>query len=199
MTICIIVARYDENVEWTKQFININIINLIIYNKGDDNLKNYNGNVINLKNVGREGHTYYKYIYENYDNLEDYTIFLQGNPFDHSPNLINNLNNYINNYINNKELNIDFEYLSETILNCNLSGCKYHYGLPLIDTYEKLFNERKENMEFIFGCGAQFIVSKKNILKRPKEFYYKIVEMLQYHTGPSEGFVIERFHNLILS
>jgi len=29
-----------------------------------------------LDNVGREGHTYYKYICDNYDNLTDYTIFL---------------------------------------------------------------------------------------------------------------------------
>ena len=54
-------------------------------------------------------------------------------------------------------------------------------------------------MEFIFGAGAQFIVSKKQILKRPKEFYLKIVEMLQYSINPIEGFVIERFHKLIFS
>jgi hypothetical protein len=195
MKFCIVVARYNENIEWTKQIDNNNV-NIIIFNKGEPlNNDNDNYNVIQLANVGREGHTYYKYIYDNYDNLYDYTIFLQGCPFDHSPNLINN----IHKYINDTELNVDFDYLSEYIIDCNLSGCKYHYGLPLIETYEKLFNERKEEMAFTFGCGAQFIVSKKNILKRPKEFYYKIVEMLQNHSGPAEGFVIERFQKLILS
>ena len=29
MKFCIVVARYNENVEWTKQFLNI-----IVYNKG---------------------------------------------------------------------------------------------------------------------------------------------------------------------
>ena len=48
-----------------------------------------------LDNVGREGHTYYKYIVDNYDNLKDYTCFLQGNPFDHSPNIIDNLHRCI--------------------------------------------------------------------------------------------------------
>jgi hypothetical protein len=52
-------------------------------------------------------------------------------------------------------------------------------------------------MNFIFGAGAQFLVSKKSILKRPKSFYSKIVEMLQYHINPIEGFVIERFHKII--
>lgn len=39
-----------------------------------------------LKNVGREGHAYYKHIYDNYENLSYYTIFLQGNPFDTTDN-----------------------------------------------------------------------------------------------------------------
>jgi hypothetical protein len=87
MTFKIIVARYNENIQWTKQFENV-----IIYNNGCKLPDDYNQ--VFLNNVGREGHTYYKYIYDNYNNLEDYTFFLQGNPlFDHSPNIINNLKN----------------------------------------------------------------------------------------------------------
>ena len=96
-------------------------------------------------------------------------------------------------------MSIDFEFLSEYIINCNLSGCDYHSNLPLINIYEKLFNMEKTNMPFQFGAGAQFIVSKKKILQRPKEFYLKIVEMLEYDINPIEGFVIERFHNLIFN
>ena len=188
MNFCIVVARYKENLQWTKQFLNV-----IIYNKGLPLRNDFNE--ILLNNVGREGHTYYKHIYDNYDNLTDYTIFLQANPFDHSPNIISNLNKYIN----NTDLSIDFEFLSEKILDCNLHGCHYHYGLPLINIYEKLFDERKENMEFKFGAGAQFIVSKKKILQRPKEFYLKIIKMLENNINPIEGFVIERFHNLIFN
>lgn len=183
MRITIVVSRYNENVDWTKQFSDV-----IIYNKGD-NLPN----TIRLPNVGKEGHTYYKHICDNYDNLADYTVFLQGYPFDHSPNVISN----IQKYIDNPNLDIDFEYLSEMIINCNLTGCKYHRNLPLIDTYEKLFGERKNAMDFQFGAGAQFIVSKKCILKRPKSFYSKIVEMLQTSVNPIEGYVIERFHKII--
>lgn len=189
MNFCIVVARYNENVEWTKNFLNV-----IVYNKGTPLSDDFNHVVLN--NVGREGHTYYKHIYDNYDNLSDYIIFLQGNPFDHSPNIISNLNKYIN----NKELSIDFEFLSERILNSNLKNCPHHPGLPLIKTYEKLFGRIiNKNMNFIFGAGAQFIVSKKKILQRPKEFYLKIVEMLDKDINPIEGFVIERFHKLIFN
>lgn len=186
--IVIVVSRYNENVEWTKQFSNV-----VIYNKGSNLEEGYNE--ICLENVGREGHTYYKYIYDNYDTLEDYTVFLQGNPFDHSPNLVNNLNKYIHDEI----LNIDFEFLSEWIIDCNLSGCVWDMSLPLRNVYKKLFNHRKEHMAFKFGAGAQFIVSKKQILNRPREFYLKLIELLQYSVSPMEGFVIERFHPLIFS
>ena len=186
MSFSIVVARYNENVEWTKQFSNV-----IIYNKGT--LLSDEFNQILLSNVGREGHTYYKYIYDNYDNLDHYTVFLQGNPFDHSPNLIMNLNNYIN----TKDINIDFEFLSETVIESNVSNCPHHPGLPLKDTYEKIFDKRKEHMELTFGCGAQFIVSRKLILNKPKDFYLKIVEILQNDINPIEGFVMERFHKMI--
>jgi hypothetical protein len=188
----IIIARYNEPVEWSKQFSNV-----IIYNKGENLEDGYNE--IKLENVGREGHTYYKYIYDNYDNLDDYIIFLQGNPFDHSPNIIENLKKNII----NKDLQFDFKFLSKEILICNLNGCSHHNGLPLIDVYEKIFNtkltDKKKNMSFRFGAGGQFIVSKNQILKRPKEFYLKIVEILQYNINPIEGYVIERFHRVIFS
>jgi hypothetical protein len=195
MNFCIVVARYNEDLEWTKLLSNV-----IIYNKGTP-LTNDEVGVLNvqrcnqilLNNVGREGHTYYKHIYDNYDNLTDYIFFLQGYPFDHSPNIIPD----INKYINNTDLSIDFVSLSEHIIDCNLQGCIYQAGLPLINIYEKLFDERKEHMDFKFGAGAQFMVSKKKILQRPKDFYLKIVKMLENDINPIEGFVIERFHNLI--
>lgn len=185
----IIVARYNENIDWTKQFPNV-----LVYNKGkklDDNF-----NEIMLENVGREGHTYYKYIYDNYENLDEYTVFLQGNPFDHSPNIIKKLTEYNN----NQNLNIDFDFLSERILSTYLSGCPYHPNLPLKEVYELLFTKKEEEKkEIVFGTGAQFIVSKKNILSKPKDFYLKIVKLLENGVCPIEGYVIERFHKLIFS
>lgn len=225
----IIVARYNENIEWTKEFSNI-----IIYNKGEKLPCGYNEIV--LENVGREGHTYYKYIYDNYDNLKEYTVFLQGNPFDHSHNIINNLRKYNENLKileenlkiceenlkiseenlqiynqnlkrynqnlkrYNQKLNIDFKFLSDKILTTYLDGCPYHYGLTLRNVYELLFNEkREENINIEFGCGAQFIVSKNQILKRPKNFYLQIVKLLEYDINPIEGYVIERLHKIIFT
>jgi hypothetical protein len=46
---------------------------------------------------------------------------------------------------------------------------------------------------------TQFIVSKNQILKRPKEFYNNIVQMLEYDINPLEGYDIERFHKYIFN
>jgi len=186
MSFCIVVSRFNEDVNWTKQFQNV-----IIYNKGDKLPDDFNQ--VLLKNVGREPHTYYTHIYENYANLADYTIFLQGNPFEHSPNILESLNRYVN----SKNLNIGFKFLSERILDSNLSGCPHHANLPLADTYEKIFNERKDEMKLVFGAGAQFIVSKELILNNSKSFYSKIVELLEYDIQPIEAYIIERLHEII--
>lgn len=185
MSINIIVARYNEDVNWSKQFPNV-----IIYNKGVELNDDYNE--VFLNNVGREGHTYYKYICDNYDNLSEYTVFLQGNPFDHSPNLISNLNRYFN----NKELDIDFEFLSERILTISMSdNCNWFRGCKdIYKTWERIFNETIDNKNLTFGSGAQFIVSKNKILKKPKEFYETIVDILGYNIDPPQGHDIERFH-----
>ena len=186
----IVVSRYNEDLQWTKQFSGV-----IIYNKGEDNI-GVEYNVVKLKNVGREGHTYYTHICENYENLDEYIVFLQGEPFHHSPNLIRNLQKYTK---IDQERDVDFVLLSEMILDCDLKGCPYDVNLPLIPVYEQLFNERKVELPFRFGAGAQFIVSKRRILSRPREFYENIVKILEYCVHPREGNVIERFHPLIFA
>ena len=186
MKFCIIISRYNENVEWTKQFPNV-----YIYNKGSPL---YGYNEIPLNNVGREGHTYYKHICDNYETLADYNIFLQGNPFDHSPNIISNLNKFINN-----DLHIDFKFLSEQIhmSSLDLEHTRYWQCKNIHETWIRTFGVPSENCECIFGAGAQFIVSKDKILKNKLAFYENIVRMLEYTKDPLEGYDIERFHKYI--
>ena len=65
-----------------------------------------------------------------------------------------------NYYVNNKHLSIDFDFLSEHIITCNLSGCNYHYGLPLIETYEKLY--KGEAVEFDLCKGKAIFKHESN-------------------------------------
>jgi hypothetical protein len=178
----IVVARYNEDIEWTKEFQNV-----LIYNKGDD--KSFG---IPLGNVGREGHTFYKHIVDNYDNLAEHTAFLQGNPFDHSPNILKNLHNF--------DTNTDFHWLSEQIIYSTFtSETKWIQCKNIYETYKKVFNKIIENDDCVFGAGAQFIVSKRAILNRPKIFYENIVKLLEYSVKPDEVYDLERFHGYIFS
>lgn len=222
----ILIARYNEDIEWSKKYSS----NVLIINKGDkiEGIENQ----IFYPNVGREGHSYYKYIVDNYDNLDDYIIFLQGNPFDHSPDIIKILDAIVDIYNKNKEefmniiVNTNINY---TVINCgnnfnniyinelknnnfiyisqfiNKTSIKTEEKLwekckTIINSYEKLFDIKiKDDLNFLYGAGAQFLVSKETILKHPKEYYEKIYKILEYDIDPIEGHIIERFHKYIFN
>jgi len=186
-----ILARYQESMEWASS-----IPDGIIYNKGPE--LSHSLPVIPLSNVGREGHTYAYHIVQNYDCLDDYTCFLQGNPFDHTPSLEQALQLAFQ-YI---ELHPEpFYFLSEHILSIDLSNDPTCPELvPVLqETYETLFGTRKTHHPFRFGPGAQFVVSKAAILARPKSFYEKIVSLLEPSVNPIEGFALERFWWMIFT
>jgi len=174
----IVVARYNEDVEWTRQFPNV-----IIYNKGEP-LEGFDNVIEGVPNVGREGHTYYKYICDHYDNLCDHTIFLQGRSNDHSPNIIENLHKILN----EPNLICGFGWLSESI----------HYS-SIYTCFDRVFGIQPYGLMCEFGCGAQFIVHSSLILNKPRHFYENIVNILGYHIDPKEGYDIELFHKYIFT
>lgn len=192
MKLKIVVARYHEKLEWTKEYGD----HILVYNKGEDDVDEYNP--IKMENVGREGHTFYKHIYDNYDNLDDYTIFLQGKPHDHAPNVYNVLRRLIKK-AEADEIDYGFAFISTKIFRTFRKGCPYNRKIPMPDVYDALFIKEygKFHESFKFCAGAQIIVSKEKIRERPKEFYLKIVEMLGKHKNPKEGHCIERYHRLV--
>lgn len=72
----IVIARYNEDLEWTK-FLKSETV---IYNKGSN--VDTKHKTIKLPNIGMGGATFWYHIIENYDNLADITLFTQGHPFD---------------------------------------------------------------------------------------------------------------------
>jgi len=188
MNFQILVARYHECPNWTKEYSDI-----LIYNKGPP-ITDPSMNSKQLpKNVGREGHTYYTYICENYDNLPDYVIFLQGNPFDHTPYLADRIKEF-------KESPRDFAFLSRSIDKSTFERQRNGHWecYKLYDNYEKIFGVKCDiKAECEFGHGAQFAVSKQAILLRPRAFYENIVRMLEYAVNPHEGYDVERLHKYI--
>ena len=211
----IVVSRYDEDLEWAEDYLNY----CTIYNKGEQLAID----AISLPNIGREGHTFVKHIVDNYDNLADHTIFLQGEPIDpHSPNLKIVLDVIIN---FDSEL-ADFLWISERLVEGDFEYIRepYHKIVPNIKyAYEKVFGEQPKLETFVFGSGAQFCVSRRRIHKRPVGFYKNILDIFEHDSGealdelslkllgnpgdgtvfqpinPEFGLHLERFWGLILN
>jgi hypothetical protein len=145
MKVVAVIAKYKENIDWVSSLN----CESIVYDKSKD-----------IPNIGREAETYIRYIINNYNNLPDYVLFLQGNPFDHLDGMnIGSLNNLI------KKLN-DEEII---YLNGHHSE-QYNLVTRTRQSFEMLFKSQLPS-SFIFTPGAQYIVKKENILCRPKSFY----------------------------
>ena len=89
-----VVARYAEDVSWVGDAVRDSawLSSALIVNKGEtavdasgfpDGVR-----VTAAPNVGREGGTYLRYIVDNYDSLPDHLWFVQGDPFEHSPDFL---------------------------------------------------------------------------------------------------------------
>lgn len=97
----IVIARYNEDVNWLKKIIYDNKINKVyLYNKGLNDIPLsifYHPKLIyqELENKGRESQTYIYHIINNYDNLNEKTLFTQGDPFDQAPDFFKFIENYI--------------------------------------------------------------------------------------------------------
>jgi len=281
----IVVARYNENVDWTYQFENVyiydkcdnsdlkeygfkglyisgknelwiikvkndlknemvdeidiesgeggivirefkNIYNLKIATIQFNRFINFKPKIISLPNVGRESQTYLHHIIQKYDyyNFEcgggrfgrndGAVVFLQGHPFDHSPNIIKNLYKYKENY---KELlkerqsarqsptddGGEFAYLGETLHVTNILNPRDHRNIkwPLRQIYSQLFNIKYEKdlptADLEFYNGAQFIVSINTILSNDIEFYKQMIQHVSKDVRPKAGFVFERLWSLV--
>ena len=198
----IVISRYKEDISWADGFSHERVV---IYHKSDTPCVSPHP-VVSLLNVGREGHTYAYHILTHYDTLDDYTLFLQGYPFDHSPQLETQLHEIHDRIAQGTQP--DFQYVSQRVLFSNLERCPYDINLNMIPTYERVFGsfgsfdsfgKKKKGHPFVFGAGAQFIVSRAAIQSRPRAFYQNICNILEYDVNPIEGFSIERFWQMIFT
>lgn len=177
----VVVARYKEDISWTSQ-INHNII---IYNKYYHNEENP------LNNVGREANTYLYHIINNYNNLSDYTAFLQGSPIDHCKDIIDLLNSF-----NSTEHPIYFgKNVSEPMNSLSYPQCPN--GLPIYYFISLLFNNAHKINKCEFNAGSQFIIPKANILNREIQFYKILYKLCSFGVDDLEPYLYERLWKYI--
>ena len=196
----IVVSHYN-NIHFEKflTFFNDDT-KIIIYDKSNS-YENTGLEIKKIKNEGREGETYLRHIIENYDNLSEYTLFIQ-----------DDTNNHI---ISNKS----FYNETQKIISDNIQFYQYkvswregggihtrtiNNGNCVVDTFFPSRSSIKETCSkhniylptiYITETCAFFIVHKNVILKRPKEFYINL--RLWLLEDDRNGYVLEHIWYLI--
>ena len=200
MDTSIIISRYNEDLSWLDKYKEFN---LIIYNKGLNNIRNKFNNLIKLPNVGRESHSWLFHIIKNYNNLSDVNIFLQGRIDDLGCMAFKSPYEYIK----------DTEKNGYSVKRFGLLGplhWKDYLGIEKNPRYNKkwfngdIANKSKGFRKFskkyfpnipIFvptSYGGCFGVSKEKIRQYDLSFYVKLIKDLEYHPNPIEGHFMER-------
>jgi hypothetical protein len=198
----IVVARYNENIEW----LHSERDHCIIYNKG--NLLNISNEIL-LPNIGRESHTYLYHIINNYHKLADITIFTQARLSDHrfgSDDVLHLIKMKLEAEMYGKSLPLDISCWDENTKHCatprwnvDENGFFYLHNNYLNDqrkTCAEWFVEFTKEKEYAnplkwYGNGI-FAISKEVILKNPKSYYELLIKQVDHNINPAEGHFFER-------
>jgi len=179
----VVIARFKENCEWINdiKFSNLDV-KFTIYNKFEgENL---------LPNLGREAHTYIHHIIENYQNVDDHYMFLQGNPFDHEnpKGIIKEVIKNYEKYSHNDYFSLNFELLQDM----NGLPASRRQGFPVGYLYEKVFGEGSSPETFEFAQGAQFLVKGKLFHNLSLEQWSLLKQLVSHSSNPIEAHCLER-------
>jgi len=181
----IVLSKFNENTDWTKKLIH----KVTIYDKSNNPIEGS----IQLKNVGREGETFLYHIVNNYHNLDDVTVFLQGNPFEHLQILVGwrakLTDEEINLVINKMNYEINDSSIFTTFYQVLYNDPDGTNGANISRDCKEYFDEVYHN--FTVSPGAQYIVPKKNILSRPLEFWKKLHSAI-YDNERLNGYSLEQ-------
>ena len=205
---CSIVLCYYNNksfIEFLDLFENnfLYKYNAIIYNKSGNEITLKN-NVIQkcLENKGREGATYLNHIINNYDNLSEYTIFMQDDTYEHISDY-NKFINFCNNIINKKQQFALYpsSWRENGIIHRRTITdgiCDLH-SLPSKDSIKICCEKHDINLpkQYTTETCAFFICHKNSILKHEKTFYIKLREWCLCNT--KNEFVLEHIWKLIFT
>jgi hypothetical protein len=204
MSYHIVVARYNEPVDWLRREMK----HCIIYNKGE---RLQLENEIALPNVGRESGTYLQYIIENYNALPDAVVFTQARIGDH---LGCEDDNYCVDYlVNIKNEALTYGKSSPDVVHdesnpyrnpCWDSEWNYENGsfflndnyyedihMTFIDWFQKHIQKEYPSPISIYR-SAIFAVKKEYILQHPKQYYCDLLRTCNHHINPVEGHFFER-------
>ncbi len=170
----VVVARCGEDVRWTNNLPAAARVTLY-----DKSLHPVEG-VQRLPNIGREAHTYLHHIVTRYDSLAPWTVFCQGHPFDHAPDLSRRVREWCDKGAPHGFVWLGFILDTDdgegSLLFQNWSKNPAREPLHLARFYREIFGQEAPLL-YPFFPGGQFAVDAATICTRTVEFYRAALEM----------------------
>lgn len=164
----LVVARHNEDLSWLRRVPSQFLVT--VYDKGGESSGPYH-----LPNIGREAHTYLHHIAERYDRLAGLTVFVQGHPFDHAPDLHDRLRALAE----GRESVNDFHWLGFLADTDDSRGRRLFVSwsknperneLRMDEFHQALFAQNGPAV-YRFFAGAQFAVTRDCLRCRGADFY----------------------------
>ena len=212
-TVECVITRYNEHIDWI-DYINNNVTNFVVYNKGTNdalfkNLKIENVSnkltINKLPNIGRIDHTIAYHILTNWDNLADITVFLpasimmcqrKGSYLNAIRKKIPTVSSKMNGFFSPKFHKINDSY-NYSIDNYQAEGKCNRNNNPFIKSEFKDFKTWKEALidnrpiKYLAMRGM-FIVCKENIKMVDQTVYQNLLTSLSVGDNIENGHFAER-------
>lgn len=176
----LIIARYKEDITWLDK-INDSWLPMVVQ-KGTEEQEG------DIPNRGREPTSFLYAILKHYDNIEpnDVLAFVQGDPFPHTTNFIDNLNglNSVEGFspiaggppvVVTWKATGHKEVFKEPFISDG-QGNPHHPGVPVGEWYTKWMGKEFPNGGVAFYPGGQFIVPGSLVTAKPRSFWQQIYD-----------------------
>lgn len=202
----LVIARYSEDVSWLGK-INYPFV---VYNKNEIPLPGS----LPLPNIGRETHTYLTHIVNNYDQLAETMVFLQGDPFFHlTKDGKAGVAELRSNIEKAEARKIPFHGLAWFRLKCDGLGRPHDLAdiakkgkwkgwgkdIPVAKIFERIFHASAPKQFIARGATGNFMVRRDRVLIRPRSFYEHCLSVVvdDPYDEINTGHAFERLWHLI--
>ena len=193
------ISHFNGNIDWTSK---IKKSKYIIYNKSNKDLPNKFNN-IKINNVGYNIYSYLIYIINNYENLPKTIVFCKDNVFTRHIEyklFLRLLKRKVFTCLEETSIKNNFPNILSLadggFTEINSSWYKYKHPRLYFANYNNFYNYIFKDISipnFIrFSPGANYIVSRENILIRSKEFYQNLIKFICHSQYSCESHFLER-------
>lgn len=172
MAVEVVVCRHGENLAWIRNLPKDTKVT--IYEKTPWPEAPWPDSIV-LPNVGREAHAWLHHLTERYDSLAEWTVFTQGHPFDHAPDMHRVIRNLVNGRVSPKDF-LWLGFLWETDDDkgrpsfVNWTKNPERRELHLQDFFRALWSETAPEKIRYVG-GGQFVLARQTAQHRSRAFY----------------------------